>query len=644
MLLRLGVLVCLLGAVAESAVQRIHVKERSDLAGGASFGKAGPYERIAATVVFHIDPKLKQNRGIVDLELAPVDADGLVEFTADLLVLKPRDPAKGNGTALVDVVNRGRILSMSMFNRGTGSLDPQTQQELGDGFLMQHGFTVVAIGWQFDTPALPGRLGLKAPRLKGEITGLVRSEFVPDKSVNRFPLGDRDHVPYPVADEKDPANRLTVSDGPGLPRREIPRGRWHFVDKTAVEVDGGCEPGKIYEVVYRGTDAVPVGLGFAAVRDIASFFKYGTSPFLLGDQEQFIKQTIGFGVSQTGRFLRHMMYEDFNEDEKGRKALDGVWAHVGGAGRGGFNHRFAQPSRDGQPLLHYSQPVDMFPFADTAMQDPLTNRNDGLLTRITSGKTAPKVFYTNGSYEYWGRAASLIHTTPDGVRDIAPDKNTRIYLLAGAQHGAGSLPLKRTNTQNLANPLDQRWLMRALLVAMNSWVKEGVEPPPSVYPQIAKGELVTASQVKYPGNVHAPKFPRVPTVLDFGPEFRSKGIISIEPPKEGARYAVLLPQVDRDGNELGGVRLPELDVPLGLYTGWNLRGASIGSPDRMIAFIGSFFPYSDVKQRYSGKDAYLGRVKSAAGALVSQRFALQDDVDKMIGRAGELWEAVAAQH
>ena len=228
MLLRLGVLVCLLGAVAESAVQRIHVKERSDLAGGASFGKAGPYERIAATVVFHIDPKLKQNRGIVDLELAPVDADGLVEFTADLLVLKPRDPAKGNGTALVDVVNRGRILSMSMFNRGTGSLDPQTQQELGDGFLMQHGFTVVAVGWQFDTPALPGRLGLKAPRLKGEITGLVRGEFVPDKSVNRFPLGDRDHVPYPVADEKDPANRLTVSDGPGLPRREIPRAQMAF--------------------------------------------------------------------------------------------------------------------------------------------------------------------------------------------------------------------------------------------------------------------------------------------------------------------------------------------------------------------------------------------------------------------------------
>jgi hypothetical protein len=286
----------------------------------------------------------------------------------------------------------------------------------------------------------------------------------------------------------------------------------------------------------------------------------------------------------------------------------------------------------------------MFPFADTAMQDPLTDANGGLLTRIEAGKTARKIFYTNGSYEYWGRAASLIHTTPDGTRDVAPDKDTRIYLLAGAQHGAGSLPLKRTNTLNLGNPLDQRWIMRALLIAMNSWVKDGLEPPASVYPQIGKGELVVAGQVKYPANVHAPKYLRVPTVLDFGPEFLSKGIISIEPPKEGTKYAVLLPQVDRDGNELGGVRLPDLDVPLGIYTGWNLRAASIGSPDRMIAFTGSFFPYSDVKQRYASKDAYLGRVKAAAGSLASRRFALEGDIDKMVGRAGELWEAVAAQH
>jgi hypothetical protein len=273
MILRLGALACLLATLAQPAVDRIYIKERTDVAGGASFGSVGPYERITATAVFRIDPKLKQNRSIVDLDLAPVDAEGLVEFTSDLLVLKPRDPAKGNGTALIDVPNRGRVLSVSQFNRGS--------DEVGDGFLMQQGFTIVSVGWQWDTPEIPGRLGLKAPRLRGDITGLVRSEYVPDKSVGGFSLADRDHVAYPVADEKDPANRMTVSDGPGLPKREIPRAKWRFVDKKAVELDGGCEPGKIYEVVYRGTGAVPVGLGFAAVRDMASFFKYGTSPFLL---------------------------------------------------------------------------------------------------------------------------------------------------------------------------------------------------------------------------------------------------------------------------------------------------------------------------------------------------------------------------
>jgi hypothetical protein len=624
MILRLGALACLLATLAQPAVDRIYIKERTDVAGGASFGSVGPYERITATAVFRIDPKLKQNRSIVDLDLAPVDAEGLVEFTSDLLVLKPRDPAKGNGTALIDVPNRGRVLSVSQFNRGS--------DEVGDGFLMQQGFTIVSVGWQWDTPEIPGRLGLKAPRLRGDITGLVRSEYVPDKSVGGFSLADRDHVAYPVADEKDPANRMTVSDGPGLPKREIPRAKWRFVDKKAVELDGGCEPGKIYEVVYRGTGAVPVGLGFAAVRDMASFFKYGTSPFLLGDQKQFIKRTIGFGVSQTGRFLRHMLYQDFNEDEKGRIALDGVWSHVAGAGRGGFNHRFAQPSRDGQPLLHYSWPVDMLPFTD-----------DGLLARVKAGKAAPKIFYTNGSFEYWGRAASLIHTTPDGARDVAPDANSRIYLLAGAQHGAGSLPLKRANTQNIDNPLDQRWALRALLVAMNSWLKDGVEPPASAYPRIATHELVPANQVKYPAPVRAPKFFRIPRALDFGPDFVAKGIISIEPPKEGAEYSVLLPQVDGDGNELGGIRMPELDVPLGIYTGWNMRASSIGSPDRMIAFIGSFFPYSDVSRRYATKDAYLSRFRAAAGALASRRFALQADIDKMVETAGELWDAVAAQ-
>ena len=395
--MRIALLSLLLATISRGSVEVVHIKERTDLAGGKAFGTVGPYERLTATVHFRVDPKLAQNQRIVDLALAPVDDDGFVKFSADLLVLKPRDPSKGNGTAIIDVVNRGRILSLSAFNRASSSLDPQKEAELGDGLLMELGFTIVAIGWQWDTPQIPGRLGLQAPKLPASITGLVRGEFVPDKSVTGFSVGDRDHTPYPVADERDPINRLFVSDGPEKPRREIPRAKWRFVNRTSVETDGGCEPGKIYEVVYRGTGAVPTGLGFAAVRDIASFFKYGSSPMLLGDQQRFIKRTIGYGTSQTGRFLRHFVYEGFNEDEKARMALDGLWANVAGAGRGAFNHRFAQPSRDGQPLLHYAWPVDMFPFLDASSKDPLTGREDGLLPRGPKAKFNPKIFYSNNS-------------------------------------------------------------------------------------------------------------------------------------------------------------------------------------------------------------------------------------------------------
>jgi hypothetical protein len=365
---------------------------------------------------------------------------------------------------------------------------------------------------------------------------------------------------------------------------------------------------------------------------MASFLKHSRYPFLLGDQSNFIKRTIGIGSSQTGRFLRHMVYEGFNEDEQSRPALDGVWAQVAGAGRGGFNHRFAQPSRDGQSLLHYSWPVDIFPFADTVQTDPLTRREDGLLLRATKAKVAPKIFYSNNSYEYWGRAAALIHTTPDGSRDLATDPNTRIYFFTGGQHGSGSLPLKRANTQNIGNPLELRFGMRALLIAFHEWLKDGVEPPASSYPTLAKGELAPPKQVKYPDHIRPPSSPRVAHVLDF----------TTEPPKQGAAYPLLVPKVDKDGNELSGVRMPELDVPLGAYAGWNLRAPSIGAPDQMIAFIGSYFPFSAAERtkRYASKDAYLAAYKQACERLVKQRYALAPDVERMVERAGQLWDAV----
>lgn len=639
MLLR-GTLMLFMAATSYAAVDRLVVRDRTDLAGGIAFGTAGPYERIVATAHYVIDPKLPQNRAIVDIDLAPRNKDGMVEFSGDVLILRPRDLTKGNGTAIIDVPNRGRLLAVSTFNRGPATLDPKSMQDLGDGLLMREGFTVVSVGWQWDEPPIPGRLGLRVPVLPG-ITGLVRAEVVPDATITRFSLADRDHIPYPVADEADSANRLYIRTAPGAARREIPRARWRFSNKSAVEVDGGCEPGQICEVVYRATGAVPVGLGFAAVRDMASFVKNDAS-ILSGGDRPVIRRTIGFGVSQTGRFLRHMMYEGFNQDERNRKALDGVWADVAGAGRGGFNHRFAQPSRDGQPLLHYSWPVDMFPFTDAVIEDPVTGRRDGLLVRVESSHTAPKIFYTNHSYEYWGRAASLIHTTPDAKHDVVPSANTRIYFIAGGQHGSGSLPLKRSNTQNLSNPLDIRWPMRALLIAFHQWLKDSIEPPPSIYPHLAAGELTSAMNVRYPPGTRAPKWPRTPQVLDFGSNFSTKRIVEIEPPAEGASYPVLVPQVDRDGNETGGVRLPDLEVPLGFYTGWNLRDPAIGSPDRMIAFTGSFLPFdlAKIRQRYKSRDAYLAEVREAGQKLAARRFIVPSDLGAIVEGSSKLWDEV----
>ena len=304
-----------------------------------------------------------------------------------------------------------------------------------------------------------------------------------------MPLADRNHVAYQPVDINEDSAVMTVRAGPTAAPVTIPRNAWKFADNSTITMAAGFEPVKIYEVVYTAENPPVAGLGFAGVRDFVSYLKYGggSPPSLLNDQAQYLKRAIGFGTSQSGRFLRAFLYYGFNADEKGRKAFDGVWAHVGGAGRGSFNVRFAQPSRDGHPLFNLFYPTDLFPFTDLPETDPETGERAGLLDRV-SAATAPKIFYTNGSYEYWGRAGSLIHTTADGKQDAPLPATTRIYFLAGTQHGPADRP-ERHKTQQRTNPADYRWTLRALLVAMNSWLKDGVEPPPSQYPRLDKDQL-----------------------------------------------------------------------------------------------------------------------------------------------------------
>jgi len=641
MLKRVWILFICLPALLPAALLRIEVSERTDVLDGKPFASAGPYERIVGKAYFAVDPNLPANKIIADIAKAPRNEDGLVPFSADFYCLKPRDPRHGNHAVLFEVSNRGGRAMQSYF---------------GGDFLMEQGYTLVWLGWEFDVPPGPGMLRLYAPVAQG-ITGLVRSEIIVDHKAMRQSLGDRSQLAYPAMNPDDPGLTLTVREHADSPRRALARDTWHIEGGTHIVMPAGFEPGKIYELVYTSKDPPIVGLGPAAVRDLISFFNYGIpNDTILGDQHDYIKRAYGFGISQSGRFLRTFLYYGFNQDEHGRRVFDGIMAHVAGAGRGSFNHRFAQPSRDGHPFLNTFYPTDIFPFTDLAETDSETGITDGLLTHATPPAAVPKIFYTNTSYEYYGRSASLIHTTLDGAEDAPLAPNTRIYFLAGCQHGPSSFPPERWEAQNLQNPNNYEWNLRALLVALDAWVQFGEEPPPSRYPKIADGSLTPLAAVAFP-KVPGVQFPtRIQQAwhVDYGEEFRSAGIVTIEPPKVGSAFPMRVPQVDADGNETAGIRMPATAVPLATYTGWNLRSAGIGAPDELHSMTGSFIPFArtkaervktgdprlSVEERYASKQAYLDKVQAVADDLVKGRYLLERDVPLVMARASAEWDFV----
>jgi hypothetical protein len=635
-------LVTLHAGLCFAAVTHVYINDRTDFQNGASMGKAGPYERFTATANFEIDPRLPANRIITDIDLAPRNENGMVEWKADVVVLRARDPKLTNGTVLFEVSNRGGMGMLNLF------------QPDGGNYLLEQGYTLVWVGWQNDVPK---GLRMYAPSAAG-VKGKVRSDIVVDKKTDTAGLGDRDHIPYEVLEPQSAT--LTVRDAPLGARTTISRTAWSVTeDGKSVRLSGGFVPGRIYEVIYSSRNPTIVGLGPAGIRDFISFFKYGGGPSqLFSNMHNYMKRAIGVGSSQSGRFLRTFLYYGFNADEKDRQVFDGVWAHVAGAGRGSFNHRFAQPSRDGHPMLNFFYPTDLFPFTDLPETDPETGASQGLLDRAISTNVAPKIFYTNGSYEYYGRAASLIHTSPDGKTDAKLNPSTRIYYLAGTQHGPGAQP-RRSGTHNLANPMDYRWNMRALLEAMNQWVTDNAEPPLSSYPLAAKDQLVPAGALHFPklAGVALPQHPSQAYHADYGPEFHSKGVVANEPPKLGKPFPVLVPQTNGDGNEVAGVHSPELDVPLGSYTGWNLRSPEIGAPGSLANMIGSFFPFErtkaerlksgdprpSIEERYVNKEDYLNKIEAAAYALSEKRLILARDIPGIREQASKRWDWVMSK-
>lgn len=661
-----------LSAVAVDAhVTRVEIVSRSDFQDGKSFGIAGPYEKIVGRVYFSVDPANIHNRQIVDLDKADRNTQGQVEFSADLYILRPKDLSKGNGSVLFEVSNRGGRGIDRLVN-GATSADPE-----GDGFLMRHGYTIAWVGWEFDVADQGDRLKLYAPIAHDsggkEIHGLLRSDFTPAKVVDDMPLGHFLLGPtggksYPVDDPASPKNVLTVRDAPEGQRKTIPRAQWSFAhtvdgklaaDAHFIHLDGGFQPGKIYEVVYEAKNPVVVGLGLASVRDFLSYLKYDPQSVAP------VKRVYAVGISQSGRFLRHFLYQDFNADEQGRQVMDGVIAHVAGAGRGSFNHRFAQPSRDAQPLSSIFFPTDLFPFTDLPETDSDTGETAGLLDAVYKAHDAPKIFFTNTSYEYWGRAASLIHTSPDGTADAKISDDVRVYLLAGLQHFSAPFPPQKSSPNNpdataqqRYNPNPVQYFWRALITDMDEWVKNGTPPPANRYPKIANGTLVPLNKWNFPAipGVNKPHEANVAWRLDFGPQWK-QGIVSLEPPKVGKAFPALVPQSDANGNDEGGVSLPELQVPLASYTGWNLRGPSIGAADLRLSFYGSFIPFAktlaerqksgdprlSVAERYTSRDEYMGKFADAAMKLVQERFLLREDVPAMLERGKREWEEVVGQ-
>jgi hypothetical protein len=555
MINRVAVVCVVVGCALSARLARAEVT-RVDIAKRADIGMSG-YEKMAGTVHFAVDPKDPHNRIVVDLDKAPRNNDGRVEFSADMYVLRPKDPARGNGSALVEVSNRGGRGAIQLFNRGGPNPDPDTEGDLGDKFLMRFGFTVAWIGWELDVARDPGM-----------------------------------RLHPPVATD------------------------------------------------HRAADPPVAGLGFLAMRDFGSWLKNRPAA------ESPVRYTYAFGSSQGGRFLRGFLYEGFNTDEHDRQVFDGVMAHIAGAARIDLNARRSTPVG----LSVHS--ASAFPFADAALRDPVSGAQEGLLDNSRARGHQPKVFYTNTPVEYWGtgRVAALVHTTADGTADLTPPDNVRVYFFAGTQHAPARFPPAVGAGQQIDNPVEYAWTLRALLLAMHRWVSTDAPPPASAYPTLADRTLVMAGAVA---------FPAIPTVAS--PAGLTAGARVANPllpggAGAGAPLPLLVPAVDEDGNERGGIRLPDVAVPLATYTGWNFRDRSTGSPGELVSLLGSSVPFPatraareaakdprrSIEERYPSRDEYLAQVEKVADALVLRGYLLIDDVPRIVQRATDTWDSLVA--
>jgi hypothetical protein len=658
--------------------------------GGASFGSVGQYETLTGVAQGEVDPKDPRNAIITDIELAPKNARGMVEYSMNVVITKPIDMTRGNGTVLYDVPNRGRIRSPELNIGGSASA-------IGDGFLESGGYTLVDSGWEADiTSGLRITLPIAKNTDGSDIIGRVRSEYILDA-----PDSTQD-VTAPPAYEADSLSNadatLTRRVHQDDPKEAVPNSDWAFADCTStpfpgvpntkkVCLKGGFDTNHIYELVYTAKNPTVAGLGFAATRDLNAFLRNSasgngianaaarcnanpnanghnkcpdntsgpTNP--LGDA---VRTAIIYGSSQSGRWIRTFIELGFNEDENGHQVFEGAIPHKA-SNRGAFNVRFAQPTR----LSGTQHTEKQFPGAESSQtwgvsHDPISGVTGSQLDRCRRSNTCPKIFHTNTDTEYWQATMALNTTDSFGTRDLPLPPNVRIYLFASTHHGGGNtlaqppavVPPVPGSCQLHANSNPFIQGQRALLVALREWIVDGTEPPRSLYPTLAAGTLVPVDAIHYPyipavnfspAGVFARKF-----FLDRGPLFSVADISGVmaEPPEVGGAYSTLVPAIDANGNTADGLRNTTVQVPLGTYMGSNVRKAGFSEGDS-CDLTGSFIPFfktqaervaagdprPSLEERYPTHADYVAKVTSAANKLVSQRLLLPEDATFLINQA-----------
>ena len=640
------VLLCLLASArpADARIIRIDIiRTESPTFGGATFGDTGRYEKLIGRAFGEIDPADARNRIIVDLDLAPRNQRGMVEYSTDVVIVRPVDRSKGNRRLFYEINNRGGIRSLGLLNDVANMTnDPSTAADAGNGFLMRQGYTILVSGWDVTVVPGGGRLTIDVPVARQQngdpIAGPALEEFVIDNNTTHIaPLT------YPAASLNRDGAVLTVrsryADTP------VAVTNWEYAHDRAIRLTPAgtrFEQGRLYEFVYHAKDPLVAGIAFAATRDLAALAHRGNDAAgVFGGR---VEQVYSFCVSQPCRFMRDFVHLGFNEDEQGRRAFDGILNWVGGGSGGFFNYRFAQPGATHRQHIGRWFPERLFPFANQVLTDAITGKTDGRLRRCLASNTCPNIFEVNSANEYWVKGGSLLHTDTRG-NDLADPPNVRFYFFSSFPHSSREAA---GFCQQPGNPVSPNPGLRALLVALDEWTARGTVPPASRLPRRTDGTLVPVARIKFP-RIPGVRFNGVMTtgdLFDYGAALPS-GILTVLPPKPlGSPYPVLVPQTDSDGNDIAGIRFPDIAVPLATYTGWSVRQPAFGGDDlcdangQRIAFaktraerLTAGDPRLSIEERYPTSDTYLRAVMHSAATLREERLLLEEDVTRIVDTA-----------